>query len=112
MSSYTKTGKKFKCLYIKCIDLTYKKVYDVFVDNDGYEFVIDESGNRYYDSMEFPCWIEVFDDKVDTINNVNTTNETKPKFKVGDKVKVVDIEYISNTTDDYEIVENIDLDKE
>ena len=41
-SSYTKTGKKVKCIGSNRRDLTYKKVYDVFVDNDGYEFVIDE----------------------------------------------------------------------
>ena len=41
-SSYTKTGKKVKCIGSNRRDLTYKKVYNVFVDNDGYEFVIDE----------------------------------------------------------------------
>ena len=105
-SNYTKTGKKVKCIDSKRTDLTYKKVYDVFVDNDGYEFVIDEAGDRRYDSMEFPLWREVFDDVAEatnTANNVSTTNKTKPKFKVGDKVKVVDIGYIYNTTDDVEL---------
>ena len=41
-SEYTETGKKVKCIGSNRRDLTYKKVYDVFVDNDGYKFVIDE----------------------------------------------------------------------
>ena len=45
MSDYTKTGKKVKCINSKRIDLTYKKVYDIFIDVDGEEFVIDESGD-------------------------------------------------------------------
>ena len=95
-SNYNKTGKKVKCISSGRTDLIYKKVYDVFVDNGGHEFVIDESCDRLYDSMEFPLWCEVFDDTVDT---TNTTNETKPKFKVGDKVKVVNIYYISQFVD-------------
>ena len=101
MSDYTKTGKKVKCIDSGRIDLIYKKVYDVFVDNGGHEFVIDESCDRLYDSMEFPLWCEVFNDvasATNTANNVSTTNETddgtKPKFKVGDTVKVTSIEYI------------------
>ena len=92
-SSYTKTGKKVKCIGSNRRDLTYKKVYDVFVDNGGYEFVIDESCDRLYDSMEFPLWIEVFDDDDDDKGFDSTTS--KPQFKVGDKVKVVNIYYIS-----------------
>ena len=99
-SNYNKTGKKVKCISSGRTDLIYKKVYDVFVDNGGHEFVIDESCDRLYDSMEFPLWCEVFDDTVDT---TNTTNETKPKFKVGDKVKVVDTEQISQWTKDIEV---------
>ena len=98
MSDYTKTGKKVKCININRNDLTYKKVYDVFIDDDGEEFVIDESGDWRYDSMEFPSWLEVFDDVAEatnTTNNVNDTNETKPKFKVGDTVRVVNTDYIS-----------------
>ena len=108
-SNYTKTSKKVKCVNSGRTDLIYKKVYDVFIDVSGEEFVIDEAGDWRYDSMEFPFWIEVFDDvdeatnNVNTDNNVSTTNETKPKFKVGDKVKVVDIEYTSDTTDDVEL---------
>ena len=94
-SGYTKTGKKVKCINSGRIDLIYKKVYDVFIDVNGDEFVIDEASDWYYDSMEFPLWIEVFDDTADTANKVNTTNETKLKFKVGDKVKVVNTDYIS-----------------
>lgn len=88
--SYTKTGKKVKCINSGRRDLTYKKVYDVFIDVNGDEFVIDESGNRSYDSMEFPLWCEVFNDDADsTTNDINTANETKLKFKAGKKVKSI-----------------------
>ena len=105
-SSYTKTGKKVKCIDGSQIDLIYKKVYDVFIDVSGDEFIIDEAGDWRYDSMEFPLWCEVFDDvasATDTTDNANTTDENTPKFKVGDKIKVVDIGYISDTTDDVKL---------
>ena len=80
-SGYTKTGKKVKCINSERVDLTYNKVYDVFIDKSGDEFLIDEAGDKRYECLEFPLWREVFDD---------ATNEQKPKLKVGDKVKVVD----------------------
>ena len=40
---------------------------------------------------------------VDTTNDINDNTKTKPKFKVGDKVKVVDIEQISQWTKDIEV---------
>ncbi len=98
-SNYTKTGKKVMCINSNRRGLTYKKVYDVFTHQDGVEFVIDDSGDKRYENIEFPYWCEKSDDTVDTNNNVNTTNETKPKFKVGDKVKVVNTEYISKFAD-------------
>ena len=70
MCNYTKTGKKVKCIDSGRIDLIYKKVYDVFIDVSGDEFVIDEAGYWRYDSMEFPLWCEVFDGKAD--NNSKT----------------------------------------
>ncbi len=157
-SSYTKTGKKVECINSNRINLIYKKVYDVFIDDNGEEFVIDEACDWCYDSMEFPSWCEVFDDtktgkkvksieinRVDlTYNKVydvfidsdglefiiddvghkryvfidnnnyyelvddvssdtNTTNETKYKLKVGDKVKVVDTKHISQWTKDIDV---------
>ena len=96
-SSYTKTGKKVKCINSGRIDLIYKKVYDVFIDANGDEFVIDEASDWHYDSMEFPLWIEVFDDTADTANKVNTTNETKLKFKAGYKVKSINYDSIDLT---------------
>ena len=94
-SSYTKTGKKVKCISSGRTDLIYKKVYDVFVDNGGHEFVIDESCDRLYDSMEFPLWCEVFDDV--NIENKTTKSESVVvrKFKVGDTVRVTSTDYIS-----------------
>ena len=97
-SSYTKTGKKVKCISSRRDDLIYKKVYDVFTDKNGYEFVIDEACDWRYGSMEFPLWCEVFDDA--NIENKTTKSESVfvRKFKVGDKVKVVGIDYISQFT--------------
>ena len=94
-SGYTKTGKKVMCINSNRRDLTYKKVYDVFVDNGGHEFVIDESCDRLYDSMEFPLWCEVFDDV--NIENQTTKSESVVvrKFKVGDTVRVTSTDYIS-----------------
>ena len=83
-SNYTKTCKKVMCINSNRTDLTYKKVYDVFTNQDGAEFIIDDVGDKRYESLEFPYWCEKSDGMVDK------ANETKPKFKVGDKVKVVD----------------------
>ena len=103
MSDYTKTGKKVKRINSGRTDLIYKKVYDVFVDNDGYEFVIDESCDRLYDSMEFPLWIEVFDDA--NIENKTTKSESvvARKFKVGDTVRVTSIDYIRKHTETFKV---------
>ena len=92
MSDYVKTGKRFMCIDSKRVDLTYKKVYDVFSDKSGYEFLIDEAGDRRYESMEFPLWCEVFDD--DDYSHFEVV-EQKPKFKVGDVVKVTSTDFIS-----------------
>ena len=96
-SGYTKTGKKVMCINSNRRDLTYKKVYDVFTTQDSVEFVIDDVGDKRYESLEFPYWCEKSDGMVDK------ANETKHKFKVGDKVKVVDIWYISQTTSDIKV---------
>ena len=101
-SSYTKTGKKVKCISSGRTDLIYKKVYDVFVDNGGHEFVIDESCDRLYDSMEFPLWCEVFDDA--NIENKTTKSESVVrKFKVGDTVRVTSIDNIHEHTETFKV---------
>ena len=46
MSDYTKTGKKVKSIYDGRFDLTYNGVYDVFIDNKGDEFIMDDGGIR------------------------------------------------------------------
>ena len=100
-SGYTKTGKKVMCLSSNRGDLTYKKVYDVFVDKDGYKFVIDDVGDKHCWSLSDDDYYELVDDvanTVDTTNIINDNTKTKPKFKVGDKVKVVDTEQISTYT--------------
>ncbi len=96
-SGYTKAGKKVMCVNSNQRDLTYKKVYDVFTNQDSADFIIDDVGDKRYESMEFPSWCEVFDDAAEA------NNETKPKFKVGDKVKVVDTKQISQWTKDIDV---------
>ena len=96
-SSCTKTGKKVMCINSNRRDLTYKKVYDVFTTQDSADFIIDDVGDKRYESLEFPYWCEKSDGVVDE------ANETKHKFKVGDKVKVVDVKQISSWTDDVKV---------
>ena len=96
-SGYTKTGKKVMCINSNRRDLTYKKVYDVFTTKDSVDFIIDDVGDKRYESLEFPYWCEKSDGMVDKVN------ETNHKFKVGDKVKVVDIGYISQSTSDVKV---------
>ena len=92
MSEYTKTGKKVKSIDFGRTDLTYNEVYEVFIDNKGDEFIIDDIGDKRYWSIYDDEYYELVDD-----------NETKHKFKVGDKVKVVDIGYISQATSDIKV---------
>ena len=96
-SCYTKTGKKVICINSNRRDLTYKKVYDVFTNQDSAEFIIDDVGDERYESLEFPYWCEKSDGMVDK------ANETKPKFKVGDTVKVIDIGYIYQDISDIKV---------
>ena len=100
MSDCIKTGKKVKSVDYNYIDLTYNEIYDVFIDSDGDEFIIDDVGDKRYGGIDDKCYYELVDDKVDT---ANTANETEIKFKVGDKVKVVDIGYISQATSDIKV---------
>ena len=91
-SNYTKTGKKVKSINSDRVDLTYNEVYDVFIDNKGDEFIIDDVGDKRYWSISDDDYYELVGD-----------NETKHKFKVGDKIKVVDIWYISQATSDINV---------
>ena len=105
-SEYTKTGKKVKSIYTYRIDLTYNKVYDVFIDNKGDEFIIDDVGDSRYWSISDDDYYELVYDvanTVDTANNINDNTKTKPKFNTGDKVKVVDIGHISQATSDIKV---------
>ena len=94
MSEYTKTGKKVKSIYDGRVDLTYNKVYEVFIDSDEDEdeFIIDDVGDKRYWSIYDDDYYELVED-----------NETKLKFKVGDKVKVVDVKQFSSWTDDVKV---------
>ena len=99
-SDYTKTGKKVKSIYDGRVDLTYNEVYDVFIDNKGDEFIIDDVGDKRYWSISDDDYYELVDDVAEA---TNTTNETKLKFKVGDKVKVVNVKQISQWTKDIDV---------
>ena len=104
MSNYIKTGKKVKSICDGRVDLTYNEVYDVFIDNKGDEFIIDDIGDKRYWSTSDDDYYELVDDVSNTVDTINTTtDETKPKFKVGDVVKVVDIGYISQYTSDIKV---------
>ena len=92
MVEYINTGKKVKPTCDDWEDLNYNKVYDVFTDGD-IEFVFDDVGVRCYQSSAI---FEVVDDTVDTDN---TTVETNNKFKEGDRVMLVNTDYISTYTD-------------
>ena len=91
-SDYTDTGKKVKSICGGRADLTYNKIYDVFIDNKGDEFIIDDVGGSRYWSTSDDDYYELVDD-----------NETKRKFKVGDKVKVVDVKQISSWAVDVKV---------
>ena len=95
-SGYTKTSKKVKSIYDGRIDLTYNEIYDVFIDNKGDEFIIDDVGDKRYWSISDDDYYELVDDVAEANN---TTDETSPRFKVGDKVRVVDIGYIYHISD-------------
>ena len=98
MSDYINTGKKVKPNCDEWEDITYNKVYDVFTDGDN-EFIIDDVGDWRYldkDNFDFHKWYELVDD---TVNTDNTIVETNHKFKEGDKVMVVNTDYISTYTD-------------
>ena len=88
-SDYTKTGKKVKSINSNRVDLTYNKIYEVFVDIAKNEFIIDDVGDWRYGSADDSDWYELVDDVV----------ETNHKFKEGDKVMVVNTDYISTYTD-------------
>ena len=103
MSDYTKTGKKVKATNSSRVDLTYNKIYEVFVDIAKDEFIIDDVGDWRYVSMDDSDWYELGDDVSNDTEANNTTNETKLKFKVGDKVKVVDIAYTCQYTDNVKV---------
>lgn len=88
MVDYINTGKKVKPNCDEWEDITYNKVYDVFTDGT-IEFVFDDVGVRCYQSSAI---FEAVDDTVDTDNTIGETNN---KFKEGDKVVVVNTDYIS-----------------
>ena len=70
MSEYTKTGKKVKSIYDGRFDLTYNGVYDVFIDNKGDEFIIDDVGDKRY-------WINAYDDYYELVYDVDNINLDK-----------------------------------
>ena len=103
-SEYTKTGKKVKSIYAYRIDLTYNKVYDVFIDNKGNEFIIDDVGGSRYWSISDDDYYELVDD-VANIENKTTKSESVVvrKFKVGDTVRVTSIDNIHEHTETFKV---------
>ena len=105
MVEYINTGKKVKRI-CDGLDLTHNKVYDVFTDNKGYEFIIDDVGDKRDGNIDDNRYYELVDDVAEATNttdDIHDTNKTKPKFKVGDKVKVVDDDYICQYADNVKV---------
>ena len=46
--SMSKTSKKLKSVDCDNIDLTFNEIYDVFIDSEEYEFIIDDVGDKRY----------------------------------------------------------------
>ena len=95
-SGYTKTGKKVKSICDGRVDLTYNKVYDVFIDNKGDEFIIDDVGDSRYWSIYDDDYYELVYDVANTENQTTKSESVVVrKFKVGDLVRVTSTDYIS-----------------
>ena len=58
----SKTGKKLKSVNCDSIDLTYNEIYDVFIDRDEYEFIIDDIGDKRYVCVDDINYYELVDD--------------------------------------------------
>ena len=103
-SGYTKTGKKVKTIDSDLIDLTYNDVYEVFIDNDGDEFIIDDVGDKSYGNIDDNRYYELVDD-VANIENKTTKSESVVvrKFKVGDTVRVTSIDNIHEHTETFKV---------
>ena len=115
-SSYTKTGKKVKSICEGSFDLTYNGVYDVFIDNKGDEFIIDDVGDKRYRSISDVIYYELVEDNAN-IENKTTKSESVVvrKFKVGDTVRVTSTDYISQydtsiEVGDIEVITDVDDD--
>ena len=100
MGNYTKTGKKVKSINSDSEDLTHHKVYDVFIDNKGDEFIIDDVGDNRYWSIYDDDYYELTDD---VSSDTNTIDETKHEFKVGDTVRVTSTDYIRKYDDSIKV---------
>lgn len=79
MRYYTKTGKKVKSIYDGRTDLTYNEIYDVFIDSDGDEFIIDDVGDKRYWSISDDDYYELVDDVASATNTTeNNPTENTP----------------------------------
>ena len=63
MVEYINTGKKVKPTCDEWEDITYNEVYDVFIDNRGDEFIIDDVGDKRYWSI-FDDYYELVDENI------------------------------------------------
>ena len=60
--SMSKTGKKLKSIDCDNIDLTFNEIYDVFIDSEEYEFIIDDVGDKRYVYVHDKDCYELVDD--------------------------------------------------
>ena len=60
--SMSKTGKKLKSVDCDNIDLTFNEIYDVFIDSEEYEFIIDDVGDKRYVYVHDKDCYELVDD--------------------------------------------------
>ena len=70
----SKTGKKLKSVNCDSIDLTYNEIYDVFIDSDEYEFIIDDIGDKRYVCVDDNNYYELVDDVAEATNTTNTVS--------------------------------------
>ena len=86
-SGYTKTGKKVKSIYDGRTDLTYNEIYNVFIDSDGGEFIIDDVGDKRYWSISDDDYYELVDDVAEATNTTeNNPTENTPIVSDGSQI--------------------------
>ena len=87
MSDYIYTGKKVKSIKASRTDLTYNGIYDVFRDNEGDKFIIDDVDERRYIGIDNPNLYELVDDVASATNTTeNNPTENTPVKSDGSQI--------------------------